>query len=59
LLAVHPLRAGDTVQLAAALEWCEARTEGAGFVCLDDRLRRAAGREGSAVLPWSPEVHEP
>ena len=26
-------------------------TEGSGFVCLDDRLRGAARREGFAVLP--------
>lgn len=59
LLGVHDLRAAASLQLAAALEWCEERTEGAGFVCLDGRLRRAAGREGFAVLPWSAEVHEP
>ncbi len=51
LLAVHELRAADSLQLAAALEWCEERPEKSGFACLDERLRLAAGREGFAVLP--------
>jgi hypothetical protein len=51
LLSVHPLRAGDALQLAAALVWCREQTAGAGFVCLDDRLRTAAAREGFEVLP--------
>jgi predicted nucleic acid-binding protein len=59
LLAVHPLRAADALQLAAALVWCGERTEGAAFVCLDDRLREAAAREGFRVLPYSEEVNEP
>lgn len=51
LLAVHPLRAADSLQLAAALVWCREQTAGAGFVCLDERLRAAAAREGFEVLP--------
>jgi len=49
-LAAHPLRAADALQLAAALVWSD---EGSGeaFVCLDDRLRDAAAREGFLVLP--------
>jgi predicted nucleic acid-binding protein len=49
-LAAHPLRAADALQLAAALVWSH---EGSGeaFVCLDDRLRDAARREGFEVLP--------
>ena len=49
-LAAHPLRAADALQLAAALVWSD---EGSGeaFVCLDDRLRDAAAREGFEVLP--------
>jgi predicted nucleic acid-binding protein len=50
-LRAHPLRAADALQLAAALMWCDEAPAGAGFVCLDDRLREAAGREGFAVLP--------
>lgn len=38
----HLLKAADCLQLAAALRWCEGNTEGMGFVCLDNRLRRAA-----------------
>ncbi len=51
LLAVHTLRAGDALQLAAALAWCEEHPAGEGFLCLDDRLREAARREGFDVLP--------
>jgi predicted nucleic acid-binding protein len=58
LLAVHPLRAADALQLAAALVWCRERTADAPFVCLDDRLRLAAAREGFQVLPYAEEVHE-
>ena len=47
----HPLKAADCLQLASALRWCEGDTEGSGFVCLDDRLRRAALDEGFDVLP--------
>jgi hypothetical protein len=47
----HPLRAGDALQLAAALVACGERPEALPFVCLDDRLRDAARREGFAVLP--------
>jgi uncharacterized protein len=51
LLAAHPLRAGDALQLAAALVWCAEAPQGDRFVCLDDRLRAAARREGFALLP--------
>jgi len=59
LLAVHRLRAADSLQLSAALVWCRERPKGVGFVCLDDRLRLAAAREGFLVMPYSEEVHEP
>jgi predicted nucleic acid-binding protein len=59
LLNLHPLRAADALQLAAALEWCEEHTGGAGFVCLDGRLRAAAAREGFDVYPFPEGVHEP
>lgn len=49
-LAAHPLRAADALQLAAALVWAGSST-GEAFVCLDDRLRDAARREGFDVLP--------
>lgn len=51
LLRVHSLRAADALQLAAALTWCRERPRGAGFICLDGRLREAAAREGFDVLP--------
>ncbi len=51
LLAVHPLRAADALQLAAALVFCEDDPTGESFVCLDDRLREAALREGFKLLP--------
>jgi predicted nucleic acid-binding protein len=58
LLAVHPLRAGDALQLAAALIWSQERVRGVGFVSMDDRLRGAAAREGFQVLPYAEDVHE-
>ena len=42
LLLVHDLRAGDALQLAAALTAAEGQPEALGFVTLDDRLGRAA-----------------
>jgi len=51
LLGVHPLRAADALQLAAALLWARGRPAGKVFVCLDERLRIAAILEGFAVLP--------
>ena len=46
LLAVHPLTAGDAFQLAAALRWAGAISEGAEMISLDSKLRDAAAREG-------------
>jgi predicted nucleic acid-binding protein len=51
LVSVHPLRAADALQLAAALIWCEEQPHGETFVCLDARLRDAAHREGFDVKP--------
>ena len=50
-LAVHPLRAADVLQLAAALIWCGEQPRGRPFVCLDGRLRGAASRYGFTLLP--------
>ncbi|MQA76520.1 MAG: PIN domain-containing protein [Solirubrobacterales bacterium] len=50
-LGVHPLRAADALQLAAALAWRGSATSAADLVCLDERLREAAAREGFRVLP--------
>lgn len=51
LLAFHPLRAADALQLAAALIWCEEQPPGESFVSLDSRLRDAASREGFSLIP--------
>ena len=51
LLGVHPLRAADALQLAAALLWAREVPGGRDFVCLDERLRTAAILEGFQVLP--------
>lgn len=50
LLRVHPLRAADGLQLAAALAAAEDDPSSMGFVCFDARLNQAASREGFAIL---------
>ncbi len=50
VLRVHPLRAADALQLAAAFEACERRPASLDFITLDDRLATAARREGFPVL---------
>jgi len=49
LLAVHPLRAADALQLAAALILVGDEPRGSTFVTRDVRLRSAAHREGFQV----------
>jgi hypothetical protein len=49
LLRVHVLRAADALQLAAALVWSAGRPQGRILYTLDDRLARAARREGFEV----------
>ncbi len=55
VLRVHPLKAADALQLAAALVWSGTPTSGptptVEFVTLDKRLAEAARLEGLAVLP--------
>lgn len=51
LLRRHPLRAADSLQLAAALLWAGRSPGGTDFVCLDARLREAARGEGFSVVP--------
>ncbi len=51
LLAAHPLRAADALQLAAALHWCQRQTANRELVTFDIRLRDAGRREGFTVLP--------
>jgi uncharacterized protein len=49
-LRVHPLRAADALQLAAAFAASERRPASLEIVTLDDRLANAARKEGFAVL---------
>ena len=51
LLLNHPLRAADSLQLAAAIVWADKKPRGHHFVCLDFRLREAARKEGFSTLP--------
>jgi len=50
MLRVHPLRAGDGLQLAAAFLGAERRPATLPFVTLDLRLRAAAAREGFPIV---------
>lgn len=50
LLRVHPLRAADSLQLAAALVASDHRPQSWRFISLDARLCGAAEREGFQVL---------
>lgn len=50
LLRVHPLRAADALQLAAALVAVDEQPANFPFACADERLAEAAAREGFAVL---------
>jgi uncharacterized protein len=49
VLRIHPLRAADSLQLAAAIVAAEGDPSTLDFVCLDDRLNDAAAREGFRV----------
>lgn len=51
LLAAHPLRAADALQLAAALHWCQRQTTDRELVTFDIRLREAGRKEGFTILP--------
>lgn len=51
---VHPLRAADALQLAAAFTAAQGRTHELEFVTLDARLAEAAGKEGFRLLGSPP-----
>ena len=53
VLDLHPLRAADALQLAAALVASRERPQDLPFVTLDERLAEAAEREGFPLV--SPE----
>jgi hypothetical protein len=50
LLRTHPLRAADSLQLAAAIVGAESEPATLEFVGLDNRLNEAAVREGFRVV---------
>lgn len=50
LVRVHPLRAADSLQLAAAVVAADQERSTLEFVSLDERLREAASREGFPVV---------
>lgn len=50
MLRVHPLRAADSLHLAAAFLAAERRPASLSFVSLDERLRQAAAREGFPLV---------
>ena len=50
LLRLHPLRAADALQLAAAIIAADYDPTGLTFVTSDERLAVAAAKEGFAVL---------
>jgi uncharacterized protein len=54
LLRVHPLRAADALQLAAAVIAAERRPSSLELVTLDDRLAAAARKEGFVVVDIPP-----
>ncbi|WP_422001486.1 hypothetical protein [Reyranella sp.] len=49
-LRVHPLRAADALQLAAAFVAAESRPSALEVVILDDRLAEAARKEGFVLV---------
>jgi predicted nucleic acid-binding protein len=50
MLSLYPLRAADSLQLAAATVWCQAKPKGRAFVCQDERLGEAAAKVGFDVV---------
>ena len=53
-LRVHPLRAADALQLAAAFVAAERRPASLEVITLDDRLATAARKEGFALVEIPP-----
>ena len=51
LLQVHPLRAADALQLAAALVAVREEVHKMALMCFDNRLTAAAKREGFTINP--------
>jgi predicted nucleic acid-binding protein len=53
LLDKHPLQAADSLQLAAALTWCQQRPSKRNFVSGDQRLCEAARSLGFSIVQLS------
>jgi len=53
VLDIHELRAADSLQIAAALTWCQQRPEKRRFVCADQRLSKVAATVGFLVIELS------
>ena len=53
LLDTHELRAADSLQLAAALTWCQQRPARRNFVCADQPLSKVAATSGFFVIELS------
>jgi uncharacterized protein len=56
MVRVHPIRAADAMQLAAALVAAEGQPAALPFLTLDGRLASAADREGFPVLRIEPNL---
>jgi predicted nucleic acid-binding protein len=52
LLRRYPLRAADSLQLAAACVLAGEATSDCGFVCNDERLTIAASKEGLGIVTF-------
>jgi predicted nucleic acid-binding protein len=55
LLRVHPLKAADALQLAAAFTVAEQRPASLEMLTLDERLASAAQKEGFFVIDIGPD----
>jgi predicted nucleic acid-binding protein len=53
LLDTYELRAADSLQLAAALTWCQHRPSRRAFLSADQRLSRCAAAVGFSVIALS------
>jgi hypothetical protein len=51
VLYSQPLKAADSLQLTAALVWCDHKPDDHEFVCLDSHLSKAARLESFTVVP--------
>jgi len=53
LLDTYELRAADSLQLAAALTWCQHRPSRRAFLSADQRLSKCAAAAGFSVIALS------